>query len=247
MRDLSAPHRAALTQLSSDLDRVFGARLEALGFYAGHDSDALVHTLALVNGLAFKDLSACLPLADGWQRRGLAVPLMLSRDELDRTLDIFPLEYAAIAATLTMLRGSNPFEGLTPRADDVRRALETQAKSHLIHLREGFLESRGEATAVAALIAASAMPFRTLLASLARLPEAPGVATMAGLTDDALAAEAERRAGIPSQVVREVFATAAPGHAAIADPTALLARYLDAADALWAHVDRWSPAGPAAR
>ena len=47
---------------------------------------------------------------------------------------------------------------MTIPAEDVRRACEAQAKSLLIHLREGFLESHAETTRIARLITASAAP-----------------------------------------------------------------------------------------
>ena len=233
---LSASEQARATVLLRDLDAVFGGRLQSAGVYHVTEPNDRVHALVVVDRLTFDDLGACVPLADEWLRRGIAVPLILSRDELRRTLDAFPLEYAAIAATLTPLRGGNPFDGSAPARADIRRALETQANSHLIHLREGFLESRGEAFAIGRLLASSVAPFRTLLAGIARLVEP----THRGAISDAdLASFAEQHMGIPSAVVREVFATATGHHAAIADPSALLARYVEAAERAWTFVDAW--------
>lgn len=236
MATLSASERTRADALLRDLDRVFLGRLRSLGVYHSNDQNDRLHTLVVVDRLGFDDLGACVPLADDWLRRGIAVPLILSVDELHRTLDIFPLEYAAIAATLKPVRGSNPFEGATPARADIRRALETQANSHLIHLREAFLESRGEAYAIGGLLASSVTPFRTLLAGIARLVEPEGHGR---LSDEHLASFAEQHMGVPSTVVREVFATATAHHAAIADPSALLARYVAAAERVWTFLDAW--------
>lgn len=224
-----------LDALARDLDRVFGPRLRSIGAYEANDRNGRVHTLVVVDRLTFADLGACVPLADGWLRRGIAVPLILSPDELRRTLDVFPLEYAAIAATLTPIRGGDPFEGSAPAREDVRRALETHANSHLIHLREGFLESRGEAYAIGGLLASSVAPFRTLLAGIARLVEP----SRGPLPDEQLAAFAEARIGISASLVGEVFATASAHHATIADPSALLARYIGASERVWTYLDSW--------
>ena len=226
--------------LARDLEGVFGPRLESLVAYAGHDADGMLHSLAIVEGLAFRDLTACLPLADGWRRRGLAVPLMLSQAELTRTVDIFPLEYAGISSTHSVVRGRNPFAGFSIPAEDLRRACEAQAKSHVIHLREGFLESHGEATAIARLIARSAGSLRSLIANIARLPDgATPAADLSALTDESLAHVAESRMGVPAGLVREVFAAAGSGQSTIAEPSALLSRYLDAGQRIWDYVDRW--------
>ena len=70
----SATQERALEALARDLEGVFGPRLESLVAYAGHDGDGTLHTVALIDGLTFRDFATCLPLADGWRRRGLAVP-----------------------------------------------------------------------------------------------------------------------------------------------------------------------------
>jgi hypothetical protein len=232
--------QSALEGLARDLERVFGARLQSLVAYAGHDGGATVHSLALVDALAFQDLAACLPLADGWHRHDLAVPLMLSQAELRRTLDIFPLEYAGMIATHSVVRGRSPFTDIRVPPQDLRRACEAHAKSHLIHLREGFLESHGDGAAIARLITASAAPFRALLANLARLPnDTPEIDAHAALSDESLIQMAESRMGISPEVLRDVLASSAAGHSTIADPTALLSRYIDAAQRVWDYVDRW--------
>jgi hypothetical protein len=55
-----------------------------------------------------------------------------------------------------------------------------------------------------------------------------------------LAEDAERLLGVPASLTREVLASAATGGpTTIADPGALLARYIDAVEDIWAFVDRW--------
>lgn len=241
MHPLTEAQQGAVETLARDLDRVFGARLESLVAYAGQDGDDTIHSLALVEGLTFRDLAACVPLADMWHRRGVAVPLMLSQSELSRTLDIFPLEYAAIMSTHVVVRGRNPFAGIRIPAEDLRRACEVQAKSQLIHLREAFLESHGDGAALSRLIVRSAAPFRALLANIARLPDDGQAAADTGtpLSDELLARMAERDMGVPEGLVREVLSSSRTGPSTLTDPTALLARYIDAAQQVWDYVDRW--------
>ena len=155
--------------------------------------------------------------------------------ELERTIDIFPLEYASILADYVVVRGGDPFKGMAIALEDIRRATEGQAKSHLIHLREAFLESHGETTRIARLIASSAAPLRALLTNISRLVES----TAGPLPDEALAAMVERRMGVPAATVREVLKSSSGGHSAIPDPSALLAHYVDAAQKIWQFVDGW--------
>lgn len=212
------PH-AAFEVVARDLNRVFGERMTSLVAYGEHDEDGGAHTLALVDRVEFGDLARCAPLVPAWHRLGLATPLILAHDEFRRTLDVFPLEYGDIVAHHIVIAGSNPFGGIAVGEADLRRACERQAKSHLIHLREGFLETHGDPPAVARMVSASAPAFRALLQSLERLE--PGV---------------RKRAGISDELPREVSAA---GNATIADPSALLSRYIAAVERLWQYVDAW--------
>jgi hypothetical protein len=230
---LSETERAALRELAGDLRRIFGSRLHSVAAY-GLDtpgaSSGLLHSLALVERLSFDDLAACAPLAESWRRRSLAVPLILERDEFLRTLDVFPLEYGDIIAHHVLIAGPDPFAGARVSPADVRRACELSAKSHLVHLREAFMESGADPVAVSRLIAASAPSFSGLLRNIARLAD----------DDDAdIAATAERQIGIPGSVVRDVISTGRGAHSTIAEPTALMARYIAAAERVWEYVDTW--------
>jgi hypothetical protein len=209
--------------LAADLQRVFGTRLRSIVAYDSADDPVDGPegraTLALVERLTFQDLAACAPLTTGWRKAGLAVPLLLAHDEFLWTLDVFPIEYGIIIARHEVVFGDNPFAGMQVRESDLRRACELQAKSHLIHLREGYLESGGQPAAVGRLMSASAASLKTLAAHLERLD--PGI-------DD--------RAGLTTELVREIEGAAASG---IAEPSALFARYLTAVERLWEQVDRW--------
>jgi hypothetical protein len=230
---LSSDERTALAALTADLGRIFGPRLHSVAVYglnAPAPSPRVIHTIALVEHLAFDDLTRCAPLVPSWRRSSLAVPLILEREEFLRTLDIFPLEYGDIIAHHVVVSGTDLFSGLRVAADDVRRACEMGAKSHLVHLREGFLETGGNPQDTGRLIAASAAPFRALLANIARLADDH---------DADVAATAQRQIGIPASVVRDVLAAGSGSHSSIADPSALLSRYIEAAERVWKFVDTW--------
>jgi hypothetical protein len=210
---------AALKMLSADLQRIFGTRLQSLVAYGDADDPDGMHTLALVERVDFHDLTACAPRTLDWRRAGAAVPLLLSREEFLRTLDVFPVEYGGIIANHQLLAGENILRGLQVSEADLRRGCELQVKSHLIHLREGYVETGGAPAQVSRLIAASAPALSAFLGNLRQLDS--GAAARAGLSD---------------ALVREI-ASADANH--IADPSPLLARYLTAVERLWQEVDRW--------
>ncbi len=227
--------RLACLRLVRDLQRVFGARLRSCVAYGTGVSDesAEMATLALVESLTPEDLTACAASARDWHSARLATPLILPVDEFRRSLDAFPLEYSAIAATQVPLAGEPPFDGLTIAPEDIRRACEVQAKSHLLHLREGYIEAAGSMTAVARLVASSAAPLLALLQNVARLEG------LAADTPAALARVAAERLGVPGAVVGEVLALAQPAPVPTGDPAKLFPSYLSIMDTITRRIDDW--------
>jgi hypothetical protein len=218
----------AFEQLAADLARVFGPRFVALVAYGPRTG------VAFARELTAGDFEALAVLVSTWHKDGLATPLVLTPEEFARSLDAFPLEYQAILDHHVVIAGTSPFAGVQVSADDLRRACELQAKAHLIHLRQGWLEAQGHAARLGDLVERSSVPFRVLLTNIARFSGAP-----AETTDD-LVAFAERTVGMPGDLVRAVLAPPAAGRKPPIVPGGFAA-YVDAASLLWTYIDTWRP------
>jgi hypothetical protein len=235
--------------LERELREICGARLQSLVIYGqrtsashattdahahqhGH-SDA-VRTMAIVDALNVADLRACAARTASWHEQGLATPLIVAAQEFGRSLDAFPLEFGAIIADHVVVAGPNPFETLRVDPSDIRRACEVQARSHLLHLREGYLETRGRGDALAVLIVESAAPFASLITHLARLERPVG--------DDAAAAarHAERTLGVAPGTIAAIVALVGAHEISSAQAEAFFPPYLEAVEKLVAYVDGWN-------
>ncbi len=215
-----------------DLHNIFGARL--LAFVAYGEAEATPATsLALVDSISADDLSACAVRAASWHRAGSATPLLLARHEFAASLDAFPIEYGEIIDTHRVLFGDDPFAGLAIRDEDLRRACEVQVKSHLVHLRENFVECGGRHAAVAELVTESAPSFALLLRRLARLDE------VACATSQELSAYATSRPKLDARAVGDLLALARNRDASGVDAAKLYPGYLAAMETLWHYADRW--------
>jgi hypothetical protein len=235
-------------RLEHDLRIIFAGRLQSLVAYgqrtraaqgldephgrrsAGH----AVQTLAVVETLTADDLRACARHVSAWHDAGLATPLVLAAHEFDRSLDAFPLEFGAILADHTVVAGANPFERLTVNAADVRRAVEVQARSHLLHLREGFIEAGGRADALSELLVRSAPALAALVMSVARLDGRD--------THDPAAAarHAEHLLGIETGIMTDIVGLAGAHETRSPRADRLFPPYLDAVQRLVRYVDNWS-------
>src|SRR4051794_26399909 len=171
MRNAEAVH-----DLDRDLRTIFAGRMQSLVVYGGADPhDAAVSTLAVVDRITAADLRYCAERVALWRSRGLATPLLLEAEEFGRSLDAFPFEFGAILADHELVSGANPFTGLVVDPADLRRACEVQARSHLLHLREGFVETEGRNDRLADLIAQSAAPLAALLKNISLMAGTPSI------------------------------------------------------------------------
>ncbi len=226
---------SAVRLVVDDLRRVFGDRLEAVVVY-GWRIKGPVPTLALVRSLSMDDLNACAERTRAWRRRGAATPLLLTRAEFGRSLDAFPIEYGEIMQHHEVLFGVDPFASLTISRDDLRRACEVQAKSHLLHLREDYLESGGHYSDVDALVRESATGVAALLRHLARLDGE--AAANAG----DLVSYAQQRVRLDPRTVGDLLALAESDGPSPVDAVKLFPAYLDTMERLADFVDRWHEA-----
>ncbi len=246
MADGPTPVRSAQT-LAADLQSIFGRRLRSVVIYGAHARPHLrpvrgpVQTAALVDDIAYADLSACAEKAGRWLEARLEVPLLLPVREFERSLDVFPLEYGDIIEHHVVVFGDDLFAGHGVDAADLRRACEVQARGHVIHLREGFLLAGHDPQAIARLVSASAGPFASLMEALTRVTGGPRDATPA-----MMAAHAERAAGLPATLIERLLSIEEDASIDPADAVQLYPPYLDLLHALVAFVDAWHPeTGPA--
>ena len=239
--------REAVDGLLGDLRAVFENRLRSLVVYEAHgalgDTPAAdegdlqhgehVHTLVVADELSHADLARLAPLSRAWTKRGLAVPLVLRTGEVRRSLDAFPLEFSQMMARHVVITGESPFAGLAVADADLRRACEAQARSHLLHLRQGFVQTDGDPGALARLVAASAPPLRALLVNIARLY---GVNAR---TPDALIHFASEHLHLPADTLRPVLRHQKSDRFHDLDVGAFFPGHLQTVERLVALADEW--------
>ncbi len=218
--------RRRFERLSGDLARVFGPRL--VGVVATSQTQSVAFAESVTSG----DLDAAGALVETWHKEDLDTPLLLTAGEFRRSLDAFPVEYRAIVDRHVVILGEPPFHDLVVSPDHLRRACEVQAKGHLIHLRQGWLDAAGHDDALAELITRSAAPLSALLTNVARLHDAAA----ADGPDGALVGA--RLAGLSEPLIRDVLSLDdAPERSRQLVPS--LSAYLAASERLWAFVDGW--------
>ena len=226
----------AADTLARDLGGIFRGRLLSIVVYGGQvdgNATAPLQALALVSSLTAGDLEACAQLSSNWTRGGIGTPLVLPDSEFRASLDVFPLEYGEIVRAHMLVYGSDPFAGVTISPGDLRLACEAQAKSHLLHLRQGYVQTGGRLPAVARLVSQSAPAFAALLRNVGRLTGVQTADRMEATRQGA------RAAGLSTDTVDAILALESPSALPASDPARLFPDYLAAVERLSAVVDQW--------
>ena len=213
-----------------DLQGIFGARLHAFVSYAPSVSPR--PSLALVQSLDIADLTSCAARARRWHEAGAATPVLLTRQEFARSLDVFPVEFGEIIANHATMFGDDPFAGMVVATADLRRACEGQVRSLLLHVREDYMEAAGAPREVARVVVESAAQFRALLNLLSRLEGHR-------LEHQQLAVWAAERLRLDAKVVSDALHIAHDPDGSAVDAGRLFPAYLAAIEQLARHLDEW--------
>lgn len=69
-------------------------------------------------------------------------PLFFSQSELEDAADVFPLEFLNIKNTYELVEGKDVIKNLKIDKKDIRRELEFEVRSKLIHLRQSYINKK---------------------------------------------------------------------------------------------------------
>lgn len=171
--------------LAARLSAALGGRLVSFLVYGSAArpgaaaSGAGVDTLLIADGVDQHLLDDLAPAVAPWVRAGHPPPIVLSEAEWHASTDAFAIEYEDIRAACRLVAGRDPWPGVTVQREDVQRQLEHELVGKLVRLRQGYVGVQGDGRRLAALVAASAPGFLTMLRTTLRLAGTPVPATPA--------------------------------------------------------------------
>ncbi len=168
-----------------------------------------------------------------WVKAGNSPPLIFSERGWRDSVDVFPIEIEDMREAHRVLCGSDPFDGLSTSASDLRQELEREIRGKLLQLRAEFAAAEADGRALSELLAASAKTFFILFRAVLRTRgETPPGDPAALVQATAEAARIDPDAF--DWVLRKLTGGKAPGLEAF-DPIGV--RYVEAVEQLAHYVD----------
>jgi len=163
--------------LTQDYLKVFNKELVSLilygsaasGHYVKGKSD--INLLVVLTSTGMDKLADVLDTVQVWKKSRVAVPLVMTKAFIEKSLDCYPIEFLNMRNRHILIYGENVLEQLNFKPEDLRLQIERELKGKLILLRNGYLESGGNARQLKQLINRSFTAFTSIFNALLYLKQ----------------------------------------------------------------------------
>lgn len=125
-----------------------------------------INFMIILSEKGIDQLERAFKLVDKWRKRNVAVPLFLTEDYIQRSLDVFPIEYINFQRNYILVYGKDILKDLSFDREYVRLQAEREIKGKLLLLREAYLDTAGKVRRMKELIAESLGAFGPIFSAL---------------------------------------------------------------------------------
>ncbi|MEQ8214450.1 MAG: hypothetical protein ABRQ35_11185 [Smithellaceae bacterium] len=158
--------------LTQDYLKVFGNELISLiiygsaagGYYIRGKSD--INLLVVLTPAGLDKFTDVLETVQSWRKRSVAIPLIMSKNFVESSLDSYPIEFLGMKNSHILIYGEDILAELTVKPADLRLQIERELRSKLLLLREGYLEAEGKPRRLRSLISRSLTAFLAIFNAL---------------------------------------------------------------------------------
>jgi len=102
-------------------------------------SQSDINTVLVLGKLNSSSLNTIAGMAKTMNKKKISVPLLMTPTYIERSLDVFGVEFLGFQLTHQTILGNDPFASLSLVKKDVRLQCERELKAMLIRLRQGYI------------------------------------------------------------------------------------------------------------
>ena len=103
-----------------------------------------INSVVVLCIMDLKFLEFLAPLGKKYGRKRIAAPLIMTPEYIDKSLDVFPIEFFNIQQLHLTVFGEDIFKDVNINKSDLRRQCEQELKVKLIGLRQGYISAAGD-------------------------------------------------------------------------------------------------------
>jgi predicted nucleotidyltransferase len=159
-------------ELTNDYLKVFGKELVSLVLYGSAAAGSYIkgksdiNMMVVLTDVGMSRLADILDTVKYWKKSHVAVPLVLTKQFIESSLDSYPIEFLNMKNSHVLIYGENILDQLSFNPLDLRLQIEREFKGKLILLRQGYLEAEGKARQLKLLISKSFTAFISIFNAL---------------------------------------------------------------------------------
>lgn len=166
------PLREPLARLIEGLQAKLGHRIKSLTVVGSALTDDFREGISDINTVVMLDehdmeaLKTVASLTKSMRRSRLSAPLLMTPSYIERSRDVFGVEFLDFQLTHETILGDDPFAAVALEKRDVRLQCERELKAMLVRLRQGWIAACGDERLVRDLLISSAKGLAPLLRAM---------------------------------------------------------------------------------
>lgn len=158
-----------------ELERIYGEELQAVVLYgsaAGSDFSRKFsdyNLFCVLREVTPATLSRSNRVVQKWIRKGNPAPHFFEPTHIERSLDVFPIEFLDMLDRHEVILGRDPLEKIVVEPKNLRHQCESELKGKLIHLRAFYAGNCHKPKRIAQMMVDSFPTFLTAMRAVLRL------------------------------------------------------------------------------
>ena len=129
-------------------------------------SQSDINTVLVLGKQTLDSLNTLAGMAKSMSKKKLAAPLLMTKDYLERSRDVFGIEFLDLQLIHKTVLGEDPFEKLSFAKSDIRLQCERELKATLIRLRQGYIAAAANKKLVRDILASAGSGLVPLLRAM---------------------------------------------------------------------------------
>jgi predicted nucleotidyltransferase len=172
MGSLSDKIEQTITQFSEDIQKTFGDAIVSIILYGSAASDEFIpkksdlNFLVVLTAKGIDQIDRVHKLFPKWTKKRIALPLFLTKGYIQASTDSYPIEFFNMQCCYRMIRGEDVLKDLSLKKEELRLQCERELKGKLLQLRQVFILTKGQPSALRALIGQSIVTFTSIFRAL---------------------------------------------------------------------------------
>ena len=155
-----------------EVEHLFGKEVVSIVLFGSAATDEYIPKKSDINFLVvltpkgMDRIQSAQGIVDRWKKWGIGLPLFLTKEYIQESLDSFPIEFLNMQLAYRVIKGEDVLKNLKIKKADLRLQCERELKGSLLKLRQGFIETGGRAKSLRLLIVQSIVAFSSIFKGL---------------------------------------------------------------------------------